>query len=72
MRASVLPSILSPESPYSPISMERALNQIRKLLESYLDDAQGGPFDDAVEDSLRASLDDVGVMLSCIERGELS
>lgn len=64
MMASKLPAVLTPPPVHlSSISMERALNQIKGLLE------QIDPKDDAsLEDRLNASIDDLDVMLSCIER----
>lgn len=58
-----LPGVLQPPAPNSAISMERALNQIRELLleSQFVNDAQ--------EDKLNASLDDLDVMLRCIDRG---
>lgn len=65
MRANNLPSILSPDDPNtSAISMERALKQIRELLEEYWTVMENGP----EVNRLHASIDDVDTMLSCIKR----
>lgn len=63
MRAQKLPSVLAPPAPDSAISMERALKQIRELLNEVQ------VLDDPHEDRLNASLDDIDVMLKCIDRG---
>lgn len=54
--ASKLPSVLRPPAPNSAISMERALKQIKNLLEY-------DSVEDSVEDALLASIDDIDVML---------
>ena len=62
MMSNQLPSVLTPPAPFSAISMERALKQIKKLLEQC-------DIDPALEDELATSIDDVDVMLQCINRG---
>ena len=58
MVSNSLPSILQPTPPTSPISMERALKQILTLLNELPDG----------DHRVDASIDDVDVMLSCIDR----
>jgi hypothetical protein len=62
MQSNHLPSILIPAPPNSSISLERALKQIKQLLEEAPIE---GP---SHEDRLNASIDDCDVMLSCIKR----
>lgn len=61
-----IPSVLVPNfgegDKTSSISTERALRQIKDLLE-YIPTG-----DEALEDRIRASEDDLDVMLRCIER----
>ena len=52
-----IPRVLVPLPPNSPISTERALKQVLKLLEGI----------EGVEDWVQASIDDVTVMLKCIK-----
>lgn len=59
---SQLPSILTPKPPISSISMERALKQAKDLI------LQIEPIDASHEDKIQATLDDLEVMLECIER----
>ena len=58
-----LPSVL--QHPRGSISMERALKQIKDLLETEID-TEGFP---ETEDRVNASIDDIETMLSCIDRG---
>jgi hypothetical protein len=63
MTSNKLPSVLV--APRDSISMERALKQIKQLLEELF------PVDEIpapLEDRLNASLDDVDTMLECIDR----
>lgn len=60
-----LPAVLIPKAPNSAISMERALKQIKRLLEQMNTEY----FSAADFDEQQASIDDVDVMLSCIDRG---
>lgn len=62
MTSDSIPAVLIPPKPLSAISMERALNQILKLLQNI------EPEDDRQEDMVLASIDDVRVMLMCINR----
>jgi hypothetical protein len=59
-----IPSVLTPKPPDSSISTERALKQIKQLLEEH----QSLTENEHTEDMLNASIDDVEVMLGCIER----
>ena len=58
-----LPAVLIPPIPLSGISMERALKQIKRLLEEI------EPRDASHEDAVNASIDDASVMLLCIDWG---
>ena len=58
-----LPAVLTPAKPLSSISMERSLRQIKELLEGMPNNVS-----DSLDDRINASIDDVDVMLSCIER----
>lgn len=65
MKSPHLPVVLLPPPPYSALSMERSLKQIRELLLEAL------PADDTqpeLTDKVLASIDDVDVMLECIKR----
>ena len=64
MMLTYLPSVLSPPLPNTGISVERALKQILTLLEQVEIDES----DPSLEDRVQASIDDVTVMLSCINR----
>lgn len=66
-RTNSIPAILHFTGNQSSISIERALNQIKSLLESYAccDQVQD---DEAECDKIAASLDDIDLMLSKIER----
>lgn len=55
-----LPEVLQSPSPYSSLSMRRALKQILDLLENHT------VVIEAEADKLQASIDDVEVMLLCI------
>lgn len=56
-----IPRVLNARKEFSAISTERALKQIRELLERV------DPIDDRHEDRLNASMDDIDFMLSCLE-----
>jgi hypothetical protein len=64
MTSESIPAVLVPPKPYSGISMERALKQIKELLEQSWSEVM--THEDA--DKLQASIDDVDVMLMCIKR----
>jgi hypothetical protein len=55
-----LPAVLTPNNGYSSLSLQRGLKQIKRLLEDI------EPRDIEHEDTLNHSIDDVDVMLSCI------
>jgi len=63
MQSDKLPSTLSGYGALSAISMERALNQIKSLLETL--DGETPEMADKIE----ASLDDIDLMLHQIDRG---
>lgn len=67
MMSDRIPSVLVPKDGSSSISTERALNQIRDILNETLD---AGIFGDGnyYDDRIRASIDDVETMLDSIER----
>lgn len=58
-----LPSVLVPNPPNTAISMERALRQIKELLENHTIAS-----DDHVNDMINASIDDLDVMIAHIQR----
>lgn len=60
-----LPAVL--QHPKGSISMERALNQIKAILEEYNAVSSAGG-DDAAADRSQASIDDVDKMLEKIRR----
>jgi hypothetical protein len=61
MTSTSLPAVLVPPAPYTGISMERALKQIKDLLEHHIELE-----DPSIADAVQASIDDVDVMLMCI------
>lgn len=61
MTQDFLPSVLVPPKPNSGISMERALKQIKDLLEHYKTEYE------IEEDRVNASIDDIEVMLLSIK-----
>jgi len=63
MISNKLPSVLTRKG-YNSISTERALKQIRELLWLTF------PTNNHESDMLNASLDDLEMMLLCIERGD--
>lgn len=69
MMSQKLPSVLIPPGKLSAISMERALNQIKSILDDSFLYAEIED-NDAYRDKINASIDDVEVMLMCIERGD--
>lgn len=62
MQSEKLPAVLIPPAPNSPISIERALRQVYELLENFAIGQR------PQHDRIDASLDDIDVMLKCIER----
>lgn len=64
MNSRKLPSVLQADNGNS-ISMERALKQIRALLEQFTYET-----DETNIDKFNASLDDIDTMLAAIDRGE--
>jgi len=63
MKSNKLPSVLLVPAPNSSISMERALKQIKELLENHIESD-----DPSIADAVNASIDDVDVMLAAINR----
>jgi hypothetical protein len=57
-----LPSVLIPQPPLTSISMERALKQILSILKDI------DPTTNQAYDKIEASIDDLEVMLGCIDR----
>lgn len=62
-----IPAVLVFGGKQNSISTERALNQIKSLLQSY-HDADTVQADEDEADKIAASLDDIDLMLSKIER----
>jgi len=60
MISNELPAVLQGRGRESSISMERALNQVKSLVE--------GIVDDDLQDRVNASLDDLDMMLRAIQR----
>jgi hypothetical protein len=64
---STIPAVLMPSGKESSISTERALNQMKALIEEFWE-TLGDYTGDGLYDRIQASLDDIELMKSCISR----